>query len=91
MKLLKFRRLANGQIRLVILLDSTKVDGDGNPEEAWLYVLTWPAKPDNVTAAVYRDQIKQESKLLAQAELAARLLATDEGTAVAGGGEGSDL
>jgi hypothetical protein len=90
MKLLRFRKLANGNIRLVILLDNTKTDEAGEPDEAWVYVLTWPPKPDSVTAANYRDQIKQESKLLAQLELTKRQ-GEDEGTAVPGGGEGTDL
>lgn len=86
MKLLRFRKLANGSIRLAILLDTAKDEVD----EAWLYVLTWPPKPDNVTATAYRDQIKAESKLLAQLELARRQ-GEDEGTVVAGGGEGQAL
>lgn len=89
MTLLRFRKLADGQIRMVILLDDTKTDEAGDPDQAWLYVLTWPPKPDNVTAAAYRDQIKAESKLLAQIELARRT--PDEGTVVAGGGEGQTL
>lgn len=91
MKLLRFRRLTDGSIRLIILLDTTKTDAEGNPDEAWLYVLTWAPKPDNVTAVEYRDMIKREAKLLAQAELARRQNLTDEGTVVAGGGEGDPL
>jgi hypothetical protein len=77
----------DGRIRLLILLDTSK----GETDEAWLYALTWAAKPDNMTVTAYRDQIKAESKLLAQNELARRLSFTDEGVAVAGGGEGQTL
>lgn len=88
MKLLKFRLMANGNIRVVIHLDTTKVDAEGNPDPAWVYELTWPQKPANLGVNAYRDQIKQESKLLAQVELAKRQT-PDEGTAVAGAGEGA--
>jgi hypothetical protein len=87
MRLLRFRKLTDGRIRLLILLDTSK----GETDEAWLYALTWAPKPDNVTVAAYRDQIKQESKLLALDELARRQNVDDEGTVVAGGGEGTDL
>jgi hypothetical protein len=87
MRLLRFRKLTDGRIRLLILLDTSK----GETDEAWLYALTWAAKPDGVTVAAYRDQIKAESKLLAQNELARRRSFDDEGTVVAGGGEGQDL
>jgi hypothetical protein len=59
MRLLRFRKLTDGRIRLLILLDTSK----GETDEAWLYALTWAAKPDGVTVAAYRDQIKAESKL----------------------------
>jgi hypothetical protein len=87
MRLLRFRKLTDGRIRLLILLDTSK----GETDEAWLYAVTWAPKPDNMTVTAYRDQIKAESKLLAQGELARRQAATDEGTVVAGGGEGQTL
>jgi hypothetical protein len=87
MKLLRFRKLTDGRIRLLILLDTNQ----GETDQAWLYALTWSPKPDGVTVANYRDQIKQESKLLAVHELARRQAEDDEGTVVAGGGEGQAL
>lgn len=89
MKLLRFRRLADGSIRLVILLDNTKTTEAGDPDEAWVYVLTWGPKPDDITATAYRDMIRHEAKLLAQLELARRQGAADEGTALSG--EGAEL
>jgi hypothetical protein len=87
LKLLRFRLLPDGRIRLLIHLDETKVTGDGFPDPVWVYEVVWPKKPANVTATAYRDTIKQESKLLAQLELAERQDAFDEGTPLTGEGE----
>jgi hypothetical protein len=91
MRLLRFRKLADNSIRIQIHLDETKTLEGGEPDPAWVYDLTWPPKPSNATATDYRDMVKREAKLLAELELAKRQAGDDEGTAVAGGGEGEPL
>jgi hypothetical protein len=85
-KLLRFRKLADDSIRIVVHLDETKLGPDGQPDPAWIYMAQWPPKPAGVTVAAYIDMVKREAKLVAQLRLA-ELRADTEGTLLTGEGE----
>lgn len=72
---------ANGPLQFAIHLDTTKVDAQGQPDEAWVEWYTFPAadlaqKPANLTANQYRnayaDQCKAEARALARLARQAR-------------------
>jgi hypothetical protein len=85
MQLLRFRKLPNDSVRIVVHLDETKLTDDGQPDPEWVYDATWPPKPANMTAQAYTDMVKREAKLLAQAQLADLQAAENDnpGTALA--------
>jgi hypothetical protein len=85
-QLLRFRKLADDSVRVVVHLDETKLGLDGQPDPAWVYMAQWPPKPAGVTVAAYVDMVKREAKLAAQHRLA-QLRADTEGTALPGEGE----
>jgi hypothetical protein len=86
MQLLRFRQRDDGQIRVVVHLDDTKITDEGDPDPSYVWSATWPTKPQGITANAYADMIKREAKLLAQAELDKRQAVGNEGTAIAGEG-----
>lgn len=85
MTLLKARKRSDNSFRVVVHLDDSKLV-EGEPDTAWCRRFDWPPKPDGVTQATYVTQLKEETKLLCELELAKMNATEDEGTALPGEG-----
>jgi protocatechuate 3,4-dioxygenase beta subunit len=85
MKILRLRRLSSGEYRIVVHLDITKVDGNGEPLPDYVVDLRWPARPDGMTHADYLQQERSTIRSLCQGVLAHR--EATEGAALPGEGE----
>jgi len=81
--------LANGLLQFAVHLDTTKVDAQGQPDEAWVEWYTFPAadvtnKAAGQTNAQYKAayalQCKEEARLLAKELRRARLRAVRKAT-----------
>lgn len=83
-QLLRFRELASGTFKAVVWLDDTKLTEGGNPDPDYLREYDYGPVPQGVTRNAYLTQIKRETKLLVQQELAQT---ADQGTALAGEGQ----
>jgi hypothetical protein len=84
MQIWKHRKHQDGSYRLLIWLDETKTV-EGAPDPAFVRRFDWAPKPATVSATDYVAMQKRETKLLCEAELAAR--DSGQGTAVAGEGD----
>ena len=85
MKILRLRLLSTGEYRIVVHLDTAKVDGQGNPDPHYVYTTNWPEKPDGMTHSEYLQQQRPRIRQLCQRVLA-RIEAT-EGQPLQGEGD----
>jgi hypothetical protein len=53
MKILRLRLLSSGDYRIVVHLDTTKVDAQGAPLPDFVLELRWPGRPQGMTHAEY--------------------------------------
>jgi hypothetical protein len=70
MKILRLRLLSTGAYRVVVHLDTTKIDVEGQPDGRYVYRLDWPAKPEAMTHAEYLQQERPKIRQLCQGILA---------------------
>ena len=84
-KILRHRKLSAGGYQLIVHLDTSKSDGDGNPDPEFVREFTYAPKPAGMTAADYVQMQIHETKLLLQQELAHESAGTKLAT------EGADL
>jgi hypothetical protein len=85
MKILRLRLLSNGEYLVVVHLDTTKVDANGEPDPTYVLRLNWNGKPAGMTHAAYLQQERPTIRAMCQ-QVLARITAT-EGNALAGEGE----
>ena len=85
MKILRLRLLSTGEYRIVVHLDTAKVDGAGQPLPDYVVELRWPAKPDGVTHAAYLQAARPSIRAHCQAVHAHRV--ATEGSAMPGEGD----
>lgn len=95
MRLITARR-TSGNATLAVHLDTTKVDGQGNPNPTYVLTRTWrmPKRQGGETVQQYAarmapwvDGIKADMRTLCQGRLAELEEAADPGTALPGEGE----
>jgi hypothetical protein len=85
MRILRLRRLTTNEYRIVVHLDTSKVDEDGNPDPNYLLEIRWPARPDGMTHADYLQQQRPLIREHCQQYLAHE--SATEGPALPGEGE----
>jgi hypothetical protein len=69
MRILRLRLLSTGEYRIVVHLDTTKVDGDGAPDSTYVRSFLWPAKPEGMTHAAYLQQERPAIRAVCQRTL----------------------
>jgi hypothetical protein len=85
MRILRLRLLSTGEYWIVVHLDTSRVDVEGQPDKRYVYRMEWPAKPDEMTHVAYLQQERPRIRQLCLRVLA-RLDAT-EGAALPGEGD----
>jgi hypothetical protein len=63
MRILRLRLMSTGEYRIIVHLDTARVTESGAPDPRYVYMTTWPAKPEGMTHVAYlqqeRPQIRQ--------------------------------
>jgi hypothetical protein len=66
MKILRLRLLSTGEYRIVVHLDTTKVDAAGNPDPDYIFMANLPAKPEGMTHVEYLTQERPRVRQMCQ-------------------------
>ncbi len=85
MRILRLRLLSTGEYRIVVHLDTTKVDGAGEPLDDYLLEFRIPPKPEGMTHAAYLQQERPRLRQVCQTTLLHRT--ATEGQALPGEGD----
>jgi hypothetical protein len=85
MRLLRLRKFSNGYYRVVVHLDTTKVEADETPTPRYVWDVIWPPKPVDMTQADYLTQ--ERPKIRADCQQTLAQIEATEGPALPGEGD----
>jgi hypothetical protein len=85
MRILRLRLLSTGEYRIFVHLDTTKLDPEGQPDNLYVYRMTWPEKPSEMTHAAYL--LAERPNIRAVCQRVLTQIEATEGNALPGEGD----